>query len=62
MLKRLYHKLVDSATRELRERLIHIEDKQNELIERVSHVEDKENELVERAVEVLDAFELVRDL
>ena len=53
ILKRLYHKLVDSATRELRqenrefrERLIHIEDKQNELIERAANFEDKENELV----------------
>ena len=53
MLKRLYRKLIESATRELRqencelrERLVHIEDKQNELIERAAHIEDKENELV----------------
>ena len=36
MLKRLFHKFIDSATRDLRDRLEHIEDKQNRIIRAMS--------------------------
>ena len=68
MLKKLFHRFADAATRqlreenrEIRERLIHIEDKENELIERAIHIEDKENELIERAIHIEDKENELRE-
>lgn len=63
MLKRLYHKFIDSATRtlreenrEIREHLIHIEDK---IIERTVHVEDKESDLKDGIIELGEKLNLI---
>ena len=61
MLKYLYHKLVASATRELREqnanlsqRLSRIESMLTELLERVVHMEGRQIELIERTSHIED--------
>lgn len=61
MLKRLYHKLVDSATRQLRQEnaevlahLTHIENKVNNLAENIVRIAEKQNELLEQVIKIED--------